>query len=348
MKTYYLLIISLFFFASPVYSQTIDILTGITGEPNRITSNGTHLYFSTQAGVISYFDISEDTPTSTTIVSGFSDLGGVAIYGDELYFANFWGNSIMKVNLTEMSPEPVTVVPDLWGPNCLTIKNNELYFTESSNNRVSKIDLTSDSAVQETVVEDLYYPSGIAIHGDDLYIAEISGDRIMKVELSTGDTSPEPFASGLDGPIGIRIHGDELFIAVYLEDRIVKVNLVEDSPTYEDVVTGLSGPTDITFLGDDLYICENVGQKISKLENVISGTEDLDLTIINLFPNPAHDYITVSPVEESTFYSIFSSDGKLVKAGEVRSNGMINISTLSPGKYAIRLNNSFVHKIIKM
>ena len=62
---------------------------------------------------------------------------------------------------------------------------------------------------------------------------------------------------------------------------------------------------------------------------------------ITLFPNPAHDVLTLE-VNESFIgktYQIYSSLGKIVKKGTLDStNNLISLSKLSPGIYSIKIN----------
>jgi hypothetical protein len=62
---------------------------------------------------------------------------------------------------------------------------------------------------------------------------------------------------------------------------------------------------------------------------------------ITLFPNPAHDVLTLE-VNESFIgktYQIYSSLGEIVKKGTLDStNNLISLSKLSPGIYSIKIN----------
>ena len=113
------------------------------------------------------------------------------------------------------------------------------------------------------------------------------------------------------------------------------------------MVTGLNGPTDIIFLGNDLYISENDGQKISKLENLILGLDELNIRDITLFPNPSTDFIYLSGIKEKVEYNIFSSDGKILLSGSLRQNKNIDVRILNSGIYILQLDNKSTTRFIK-
>ncbi len=85
------------------------------------------------------------------------------------------------------------------------------------------------------------------------------------------------------------------------------------------------------------------------LHYVPDGIEDNEVTTISVYPNPAHDFVTVETCHGASVQSIIVSDvtGKTILSS---SESRIDVSALSEGMYFITIiteNQKFVEKIIK-
>jgi hypothetical protein len=79
------------------------------------------------------------------------------------------------------------------------------------------------------------------------------------------------------------------------------------------------------------------------------ASETFNQNLINVFPNPFNDLITIAGFNEDVTYSIHSIDGKKIDTGTTKNN-QIDFSDLAKGVYLLRLNskqNSSTKKIIK-
>ena len=71
----------------------------------------------------------------------------------------------------------------------------------------------------------------------------------------------------------------------------------------------------------------------------LQGIKDNNSSKVNIYPNPANDYITISGVENAKSISIYNVTGKVVyQSNAVKNN--INISELSQGVYIVNLKNN--------
>jgi hypothetical protein len=93
--------------------------------------------------------------------------------------------------------------------------------------------------------------------------------------------------------------------------------------SYAVIVTSLQG-------------CEDVSDCIT-ISSV--GLDQMDITEMNVFPNPTNGEVNVSiPESVSVNVSIFDAQGKLVaEQMNVTNNGKLNISNVTPGVYMVRL-----------
>ncbi|NNE28356.1 MAG: T9SS type A sorting domain-containing protein, partial [Saprospiraceae bacterium] len=106
-------------------------------------------------------------------------------------------------------------------------------------------------------------------------------------------------------------------------------------------------------------VCEFAPDLGTVIESeVVSGIEDLqdEGFDIQLYPNPANDFVTVSLqsnfIEKATL-SIFSIDGKLMKSQTLYTNGglqqeIVQTYDLLPGFYFVRVDTSQGHKTQKL
>lgn len=65
-----------------------------------------------------------------------------------------------------------------------------------------------------------------------------------------------------------------------------------------------------------------------------------DLESIFLFPNPTHDLLWISGIQEEVHYSIYHLSGELVLAGKVSKKQPLTVAHLPAGGYSIQLSNN--------
>ncbi|MEZ4908038.1 MAG: T9SS type A sorting domain-containing protein [Saprospiraceae bacterium] len=73
---------------------------------------------------------------------------------------------------------------------------------------------------------------------------------------------------------------------------------------------------------------------------------DLEVDGINIYPNPAKEYLFIDIDKDYFNASILDSTGKIIL--DVKSNNQINISGLTPGVYFIKIDNQKLYKFIKL
>ena len=60
---------------------------------------------------------------------------------------------------------------------------------------------------------------------------------------------------------------------------------------------------------------------------------------LEIYPNPAHSEVFVTPPTQPTAYFIYDISGKLVNQGTVTSSGRIGLKTISNGMYVLMVGN---------
>lgn len=68
---------------------------------------------------------------------------------------------------------------------------------------------------------------------------------------------------------------------------------------------------------------------------------------LNIYPNPATDYIQISGIPSEKEYKVYSLSGKVVAQGNISDMGQVNIKALPKGTYLMSIEGENVHKFIK-
>jgi DNA-binding beta-propeller fold protein YncE len=107
---------------------------------------------------------------------------------NDLYFSEYDGNRISKIDTNLTPPISSDVIVELEVPGAIAFKGNELYISSETGN-IYKIDITEMSIKVHTVLSGLTNPSGLRFNGNDLYISDIGLNNISKYSLTTLSTN---------------------------------------------------------------------------------------------------------------------------------------------------------------
>lgn len=189
----------------------------------------------------------------SNVVTGLNGPFDVVIQGSDAYIAEFTGNAILRVDLTDANPTAEDIITGINGPTSLLFDGDDVYISQVGGTitRRDASDLTSN---QTTIATGLVTPVSMVRIDNDLYFSEFQGGRIGRIDLATGTVST--VINGLNFPEQIVLIGDELFIAHAGANRVSKFNVTDANPTLEDVVTGLNNPAGIHAVGTTLLVTE--------------------------------------------------------------------------------------------
>ena len=97
-----------------------------------------------------------------------------------MFFSEYNGNKISKIDITQTNPVPATVISGLNGPlGGMKINGNELYFFEYSSSEISMIDISSPTPISTNI--DVGVVGGdIEFIGNDMYVSDFQNDLILK------------------------------------------------------------------------------------------------------------------------------------------------------------------------
>ncbi|PJJ68169.1 reprolysin-like metallopeptidase [Chryseobacterium geocarposphaerae] len=132
---------------------------------------------------------------------------------------------------------------------------------------------------------------------------------------------------------------------------------IEGQPLRMRILYAYAGSANVGLVGPATWAC-GTGNYYGEVEdyNVVVtaalGTNDITNTKdgIQIYPNPATDFLNVTKVSDKATYKIYNTAGQLVSNGNI-SGGKINVSALVKGAYVISIedkgNDLFKSKFIK-
>lgn len=340
-------------FSTCLFAQIEDVVTGIF-DANRIYLDGSNLFFS-NGGRIDVVDlIDESTPTVSLFHDGFSLAGGMAIYNDEFYVAEFGQGRIVKFSLNEVNPEIIEVTNSGVSPNVIIVHNDFLYYSDTNGGSIYKYNLNGGSNESELLVSGYTGVIGLATKDDFLYFSvSINGGIIYKIDLLDPDANPIALVAG-DHPLGIKIYEDILYVADQDFDLIFSFDTNEEPVQNIDIllpfIDNIEDPRDIAIYGSYFYVLEPdrlLRIPLSDLNINLGINEFEEQNTVSIYPNPTTQYIQLTNIETQEEFIIYDVNGREVLKGVYEPNTQINVNNLESGLYYIKLKGkSSVHRFV--
>tara|TARA_B100000768_G_C11213242_1_gene346968 strand:- start:3 stop:1085 length:1083 start_codon:yes stop_codon:yes gene_type:complete len=356
----YILLISILT-ANILFSQTTDVITNINFPGGVITNNDDLFVSDWYNGIVYKYDL--DDPNNPVIVAdGLTRTYSVRLNGNDLFFCDTEQGIVYKIDITDQNSIKEIVLENLNGPYGVFINNDFLYIANNFGNTISKLDLSDPNATEEVLASNLGGPFDLAVIGNELYFTQRAVGKISKIDLSNPATVID-IITGLTAPSGLAVKNNELYIAEpYIFDtdnlpgRITKIDINDPTPTqtivYEYPVG--SNPFDhyaqhIYIDENTLYIGESYANKIVKVELDILNISEFDNIheVIQLYPNPANEYIQISGLTENLDYKIYNILGQNILNGETQNMAKIDVHLINNGVYLIRFSNGIIKRFIK-
>ena len=171
---------------------------------------------------------------------------------------------------------------------------------------------------------------------------------ILFIGITNLNAQATDVVTGLNKPYALVLNGNDLYISEFNGNKISKIDITDATPTAIVVVTGLSSPTGLAISGNDLYISEYLANKISKIQITTLSVDENKLTpSIQLYPNPASDYIQLSNLTTTVGYTIYNMLGARIKGSNISNNEKIDVKNLTNGLYFIKFDSGNMIKFIK-
>lgn len=337
--------------------------TVATGNPfifNPIELNGLIYYVNTTDSNGLYEFNGTTTTNVADVGAGIENLLGAALipFNNKIFCYMSYTTDALGLKLYAYDPatDTFTLIKDItdYGANAgissFTVVGNELYF-EAGTGILWKTDGTTLGTVAVTAAatltgatslfnwnDKLYFEADNGTSGDQLWVYEPIADTITNLSNIAGDHNPTEYTV-LDGYLYYSgQNGTPRYLYRTNGTTIEQV----DSTIFDiDDIAVLNGK--LFFEGDD----GTTGNELYTLDPATLSTTTNQMEIVNVFPNPASDYIMVSKSLINKPYAIYETSGKLVKQGNITSE-KIDLN-LASGLYLIKItseNNTLTKKIL--
>lgn len=352
MLKYSLFIFSLFLFVKS-YSQTVDVVTGLS-HPVGIAISGNDLFISEHAsipnsGIISKADMSINNPIKVDLFTGLFYPRAICLVGEELYVAT---NYLSKFNINEANP----TLNQLFyanSPRALIATDDEIFI--SGDDRISKMNLNSANPLLELVVDNIEARIlAFALKGDELYFGY--SNKVSKINITVANPVVEDVITDLESNIySLAFFEDTLIVGMALAYKMVTIDLNDSVLVVEEFISNMSGqPMNLLVHNNGLYIAGGQGNKVFKVEDLgtlLSVKHHNPVLAPKIYPNPTSNYIQISGLLEDMKYEIYNTNGAKVIEGFLKPKSQIDISRFSCGLYYLKLkdnlqNESYL-KVIK-
>jgi hypothetical protein len=232
----------------------------------------------------------------------------------------------------------------------------------------------------------LFYPADVAVdNSGNVYIADYLNSRIRVVNTSgTINTYAGNGTTGYSGdggaattaelynPQAVKVDAaGNLFIADVGNQRIRKVSASGIITTIAgDGVAGYSGdggpataaeldfPSDVTMdKHGNVFIADDENNRVREVTATLSVKPIAAEQEINIYPNPAHGYVTIAApgINSAAFITLTDVTGRALLSQNTESNthglsASLNTSGLAPGMYFVNVrtdDGNYVRKIVK-
>ncbi|WP_299675225.1 T9SS type A sorting domain-containing protein [uncultured Dokdonia sp.] len=221
-----------------------DVVTGING-PTSLLFDGDDVYISQVGGVITRRDASDLTSNQVTIASGLVTPVSMVRIDNDLYFSEFQGGRIGRIDLTTGAIS--TVINGLNFPEQIVLIGDELFIAHAGANRVSKFNVTDTTPTLEDVVIGLNNPAGIHAEGTILLVTEfVTNGSIFRIDTSETSPTAIELVSNQDNPFGVSFFNDDLYfvqngagILSRFEGNVLSVS----DQTLENIITVFPNPS---------------------------------------------------------------------------------------------------------
>ena len=249
-------------------------------------------------------------------------------------------------------------------------KCGNLFFTDEDNNRVRRVDVNTNIITTIAgngiagyagdgglaINAEFNHPTGIAIDTEgNIFISDYYNNRVRKT------TYPNPYVHLTASPNDTTVYGTPVTFTTTVSGG-------GDAPGYEWFVNGIavSGATGSSYtytpVNGDSISCiltsnsQCVGAHTAHSNIIRMSVWPLDVPEVNatqqisIFPNPAHDVVTVSATGRIKDMVVSNMVGQIMKAASypaMTSKAEIDITALPAGLYFVKVNGAYVQRFVK-
>lgn len=233
--------------------------------------------------------------------------------------------------------------------NFVTI-GNELYFEALG--KVFKTDGTTNGTVEVTAASslsgtdfyfawngNLYFEGDTGTSNDQLWKYDPVADTITNISNITGSTAT---GGNNHDPSDYAVVGNYMYYRGEPADDTNGYLYRTNGTTSELISSGIKDIDDIVVLNGKLYFEGDngiTGNELYVLDPTTLSIESVSKNSLQIYPNPASEFIKINSEYENSNYKIYSILGQVVKEGTIISS-QISVSGISKGNYILKVSQN--------
>lgn len=215
---------------------------------------------------------------------------------------------------------------------------SDISYIDISNNNFSELDLSANNSLKRLLCENNNITELELFNAPQLILLHASNNLLEQIDISMNDDLKF-----------VRLGDNNLNSLDIRSSRNSQINSF-NAENNANLSCIFVDDTQATYLSS--WIIDSASHFVSNESDCNSLSRDkVDQTLtINMYPNPATDFLNIKNLNSNAQISIYNVNGQLVKQHTTASNGnSIDVRSLSSGLYLVKvasLNQSIVKKII--
>ena len=236
--------------------------------------------------------------------------------------------SLVGKNLTSISFRLPASTSTSWPPNSLTMNTFEIYLSDSVEPANRQLNFAANVVGTQTKVRSgsLQIPAGALTVGSD----------------------PNNFSFKINFASAWQYNGGNLLIEIRHSGTGISSRSVQAASTssagYGTLYSALWQSTGDVLQGNFTQVEITADGALGANSVKVGGQ-------LNIYPNPAKDFLYIKSDKEFTSYSVYNLAGQMVTSEKITGNSAINVSNLPIGSYILKLTdkkgNSESSKFVK-
>ncbi|GAA1928020.1 YncE family protein [Streptantibioticus ferralitis] len=144
--------------------------------------------------------------------------------GNKAYVADYSGQRLFTVNLSDRSTSPVTVAKGMYAYGvALDLPGNKAYVTDVESGKLIEFDLNSEPAEKQRTW-DVPRAAGVALNGGKAYVGQYDRGGLYEVDLTADGGTPQVVATNLGKTVRVALDGA---VNAYVSDSGGKLQEVD-------------------------------------------------------------------------------------------------------------------------
>jgi|GEM_PF-2895442 len=275
----------------------------------------------------------------SNIYNTLNELGALSLTpNNTLYVTDKTNNSIRSVSLDGIYYSEV--ITGLNAPYLAKVNGlNDVYSQSDTPYLVSRyFRISPPGWVYTNIGSGLVNPRGFDMDTNgNYYVADYTDNNIKKI---TPDNTTIGIGTGFHLPSSVVSKDNYLYIADTGNDAIKRMNI--DGSNIITIGSGFSKPEGICLNADGtkLFVADtgnNLVKIITLPDTTLETNEITEQPKIQIYPNPATDFINIKSTAKIRSAEIFDMSGKTVKSINRITDGKIAVSELVKGTYLLQI-----------